>query len=93
MVFNILKRILHNIAYTYILLDYFFFLRGLLLLLLILYLFIMPSAGCSSGAVAESVRALNWQPGGPGFESRCGNFASELWQCLSEETPPAPSIW
>ena len=46
--------------------------------------------------MAEWVRALDWRPGGPGFESRCGNlFASELWkfclhrfasQCLSEET-------
>ena len=24
--------------------------------------------------------ALDWRPGGPGFESCCGNFASELWQ-------------
>ena len=24
--------------------------------------------------VAEWVRALDWRPGGPGFESRCGNF-------------------
>ena len=23
--------------------------------------------------MAEWVRALNWRPGGPGFESRCGN--------------------
>ena len=38
------------------------------------------------GVVAESVRALDWQPGGPGFESHCGNFVSELWQCISEET-------
>ena len=49
------------------------------------------------GAVAEWVieanRALDRRPGGPGFEYRCGNFASELWQfrlphftwCLSEE--------
>ena len=26
------------------------------------------------------VRALDWRPGGSGFEYRCGNFASELWQ-------------
>ena len=40
------------------------------------------------------LRALDWRPGGPGFESCCGNFASELLaipftplcQCLSEET-------
>ena len=25
-------------------------------------------------------RALDWRPGGPRFESRCGNIASELWQ-------------
>ena len=31
-------------------------------------------------AVAEFVRALDWRPGGPGFEALCGNFASELWQ-------------
>ena len=29
-------------------------------------------------AVAEWVRALDWRPGGPAFESRCGNFTSEL---------------
>ena len=47
------------------------------------------------GAVAEWVRALDWPPDGPGFESHCGKlFTSELWQfrlprftmCLSEET-------
>ena len=32
------------------------------------------------GGGDEWVRALDWRPGGPGFESRCGNFASELWQ-------------
>ena len=33
------------------------------------------------GAVAEWVRALDWRPDGPGFESHCGKlFASELWQ-------------
>ena len=38
------------------------------------------------------VRAQYWRPGGPGFESRYGNFALERWQicsprcqCLSEE--------
>ena len=31
-------------------------------------------------AVNEWVRALDWLPGGTGFESRCGIFASELWQ-------------
>ena len=30
--------------------------------------------------MAEWVRRLDWRPGGPGFESRCDNFASELWQ-------------
>ena len=30
--------------------------------------------------MAEWVRALDWRPGGPGFEYRCGNFGSELWQ-------------
>ena len=30
------------------------------------------------GTVAERSRALDWRPGGPGFESRCDNFASEL---------------
>ena len=30
--------------------------------------------------MAEWVSVLDWRPGGPGFESRCGNFASELWQ-------------
>ena len=28
--------------------------------------------------MAEWVRALDWRPGGPGFESRCGNFALEF---------------
>ena len=32
------------------------------------------------GAVAKCVRALDWRPGGPVFEFRCGNLASELWQ-------------
>ena len=30
--------------------------------------------------MTEWVRALDWRPGGPGFESCVGNFASELWQ-------------
>ena len=32
--------------------------------------------------VVEWGRALDWdwRPGGPGFECRCGNFASELWK-------------
>ena len=35
----------------------------------------------TGGAVAEWVRALDWRPDGPGFESHCGKlFASELWQ-------------
>ena len=49
------------------------------------------------GTMAESVRALAWtgdRTVPAGFKSRCGNFASELWQfrliplcqCLSEET-------
>ena len=29
--------------------------------------------------LAECVTALDWRPGGPGFESLCDNFASELW--------------
>ena len=36
--------------------------------------------------MAEWVRALDWRPGCPGFESRCGNFASQVRQCISEET-------
>ena len=44
--------------------------------------------------MAAGVRTLDWRPGGPEFESRCDNFASELLaipfiplgQCLSEET-------
>ena len=33
------------------------------------------------GAVAEWVRAFDWRPDCPGFESHCGKlFASELWQ-------------
>ena len=30
---------------------------------------------CISFAVAEWVRALDWRPDGPGFESHCGNFS------------------
>ena len=30
--------------------------------------------------MAEWVRSLDCRLCGPGFESRCGNFASELWQ-------------
>ena len=45
--------------------------------------------------MAEWVRAFDWRPGGPGFESRCGNLFrfgisaipfTPLCQCLSEET-------
>ena len=28
--------------------------------------------------MAEWVRTLDWRPGGPGFESRCGNFALDF---------------
>ena len=42
----------------------------------------------SGGVVAEWVGALDWRPGGPGFESRSDNFASELWQfCLYPALP------
>ena len=37
--------------------------------------------------MAEWVRACDWRPGGPGFESGCGYFASELWQF---RLPPLP---
>ena len=30
--------------------------------------------------VTSVFRALDWRPGGPGFESRCGHSASELCQ-------------
>ena len=30
------------------------------------------------GAVPSGLE--RWRPGGSGFQSRCGNFASELWQ-------------
>ena len=30
--------------------------------------------------MAELVRALDWRPGGPGFESCCGNFVLERCQ-------------
>ena len=36
--------------------------------------------GFISCVVDEWVSALDWRPGGPGFESCCGNFGSELWQ-------------
>ena len=46
--------------------------------------------------MAERVRAYDWRPGGPGFESHWRNIASEfpkfhlpviiVCQCLSEET-------
>ena len=32
--------------------------------------------------MGEWLRTVDWRPGGPGFESCCGNFASELWQIL-----------
>ena len=55
------------------------------------------SSASSNGAVAEWVRALDWRPGGPWFESRYGYFICFgtlailftplcQWQCLSEET-------
>ena len=31
-------------------------------------------------SIPQWVRPLDWRPDGPEFESRCGNFASELWQ-------------
>ena len=40
------------------------------------------------GAVAEWVRALDWRPGSPGFESRCGNLlASDLGNTVSPALP------
>ena len=42
---------------------------------------VISGQGDQGGAVAEWVRALDWRPDGPGFESHCGKlFASELWQ-------------
>ena len=59
------------------------------------------------GAVAEWVKVLDWRPGGPWFESSCGNLIrlgtskiqfTPLWQCVSEETlidhrSSVPFIW
>ena len=40
------------------------------------------------GAVAEWVRALDWRPDGPGFESHCGKlFASELGNSVYPALP------
>ena len=39
------------------------------------------------GAAAEWVRALDWRPGGPGFEHGCGNFASELGNSVYPALP------
>ena len=30
------------------------------------------------GVVAEWVRALDWRPGGPGFEPSCGNIVIDI---------------
>ena len=50
-----------------------------------------PSCSCfDEGAVAERVTALDWRPGGPGFESPCGNFTSELWQFRLPRYPALP---
>ena len=54
--------------------------------------------------MSEWVRALDWRPGGPWLESRCGNLIrfgtlvipfTPLGQCLSEETLKAvgPFYW
>ena len=37
--------------------------------------------------MAEWVRALDWRPGGPAFESCCDNLASELWQFRLPDLP------
>ena len=37
-----------------------------------------PTLLLGGGWPSGLVRALDWRPCGPGFESRCGNFASEL---------------
>ena len=37
--------------------------------------------------VAEWARALDWRPGGPGFESRCANFASEICNSIFPALP------
>ena len=37
--------------------------------------------------VSEWVRALDWRPGGPGFESRCVNFASDFGNFVYSALP------
>ena len=37
--------------------------------------------------MAEWVRAVDWRPDGPGFESRCGNFASEVFNSVYPALP------
>ena len=34
-----------------------------------------------------------WRPGGPGFESRYGNFASERWQFRGGDTKSRRSLY
>ena len=41
--------------------------------------------------MAEWVRTLDWRPGGPGFESRCGNFASHNVQI--NQIPYIPRVF
>ena len=41
----------------------------------------------AGGVVAEWVRVQDWRPGGPGFESCCGNFASELCNSVYPTLP------
>ena len=55
----------------------------------------MHNLARSGDAVSEWVRTYDWRPGGPGLESHCGDFVSELWQFRLKPVcqPLAPSIW
>ena len=37
--------------------------------------------------MAEWARVLDWRPGGPGFESRCGNFALDFGNSTYRASP------
>ena len=47
----------------------------------------MAYADRGRGSRVARVRALDWRPGGPGFESRCGNFASEFGNSVYPTLP------
>ena len=49
-----------------------------------------PTLHYRGGAVAEWVRALDWRPDGPGFESHCGKLFASLRNFGNSVYPALP---